>query len=161
MRKPLFVSVLVLVLALSFYGAQAGAQEPEVVWQGGQPFAYCPHCGKPMGPMGAWFGMGPGMMGPGMMGPGMMGPGMMGPWAMHHGYTPYGPGQAPLIKPLEEKDVKAMLESYIQTTRNPNLKLGKIKDKDAYFEAEILTKNNALVDTILVDKQTGWMRSMY
>ncbi|MFB0527682.1 MAG: hypothetical protein ACETVT_02250, partial [bacterium] len=122
MRKALFTSVLILVLALSFYGAQARAQEPEVVWRGGQPFAYCPHCGKPMGPMGAWFGMGPGMMGPGMMGPGMMGPGMMGPgmmgpgmmpWMMHHGYSPYRPGQAPLIKPLEEKDVKAMLESYI------------------------------------------------
>ena len=140
-EKTLFTAVLILVLALSFYGAQAGAQEPEVVWQGGQPFAYCPHCGKPMGPMGAWFGMGPGMM--------------------HHGYTPYGPGRQPLIEPLEEKDVKAMVESYIQATRNPNLKLGKIKDKDAYFEVEILTKNNALVDTILVDKQTGWMRSMY
>ena len=161
MRKPLFTSVLILVLALTLYGAQVGAQEPEVVWRGGQPIAHCPHCGKPIGPMGAWFGMGPGMMGPGMMGPGMMGPGMMGPGMMHHGYTPYGPGRAPLVKPLEEKDVKAMLESYIQATRNPNLKLGKIKDKDAYFEVEILTKNNALVDTILVDKQTGWMRSMY
>ncbi|MDH5174559.1 MAG: hypothetical protein OEW43_04800 [Elusimicrobiota bacterium] len=110
MRKPLFTAVLILVLAFILYGAQARAQEPEVVWRGGQPFAYCPHCGKPMGPMGAWFGMGPGMMGPGMM----------GPWMMHHGYTPYGPGQAPLVKPLEEKDVKAMLESYIQATRNPN-----------------------------------------
>lgn len=160
MRKVLFASVLILVLALSFYGALAGAQEPEVVWRGGQPFAYCPHCGKPMGPRGAWFGMGPGMMGPWMMGPEMM-PWAWGPRMMHHGYAPYGPGQAPLIKPLEEKDVKAMLENYIQATRNPNLKLGKIKDKDAYFEAEILTKNNALVDTIIVDKQTGWMRSMY
>jgi hypothetical protein len=93
------------------------------------------------------YGMGPGMMGRGM-GPGMMGPG-------------YGPQYQQESKPLAEKDVKAMLENYVQSTRNPNLKLGKITDKDHYFEAEILTKDNALVDKILVDKQTGWMRSIY
>lgn len=151
MKKALFTSVLILLLALTFYGAEARAQEPEVVWRGGQPIAHCPHCGKPMGPMGAWFGMGPGVMGRGVMGPMMMGA----------GYPSFGPGHAPLIKSLEEKDVKAMMESYIQATRNPNLKLGKIQDKDAYFEVEILTKNNALVDKIMVDKQTAWTRSMY
>jgi hypothetical protein len=85
-----------------------------------------------------------------------MGPGMMG-W----GYQGYGPQYQPLERPLTEKDVRAMVENYIQSTRNPNLKVGKITPKDAYFEAEIRTKDNALVDTILVDKQTGWMRSIY
>jgi len=155
MRKALFTPVLILLLALTFYGGEARAQEPEVVWRGGEPIAHCPHCGKPMGPMGVWFGMGPGTMAPGRM-PWMMGPRMMGA-----GYPSFGPGHQPIIKSLEEKDVKAMMENYIQTTRNPNLKLGKIKDKDVYFEAEILTKNNALVDTIIVDKQTGWTRSIY
>jgi len=155
MRKALFTSVLILVIALTFFGAEARAKEPEVVWRGEEPIAHCPYCGKPMSPMGVWFGMGPGMMAPGRMS-WMMGPRMMGP-----GHPAYGPGRAPLIKPLEEKDVKTILESYIQGTRNPNLKLGKIRDKDAYFEAQIVTKNNALVDTILVDKQTGWMRSIY
>jgi len=101
MRKALFTSVLILVLALTFYGGEARAQEPEVVWRGGQPIAHCPHCGKPMGPMGVWFGRGPGIMGRAMMGPTMM------------------------------------------------------------FEAEILTKNNVLVDKIMVDKQTAWTRSVY
>jgi hypothetical protein len=93
------------------------------------------------------YGMGPGMMGRGM-GPGMMGPG-------------YGPQYQQERKPLTEKDVKAMVENYVQSTRNPNLKPGKITDKDQYFEAEIVTKDNSLVDKILVDKQTGWMRSIY
>jgi len=93
------------------------------------------------------YGMGSGMMGRGM-GPGMMGQG-------------YGPQYQQELKPLTEKDVKAMLENYVQSTRNPNLKLGKIADKDQYFEAEIVTKDNSLVDKILVDKQTGWMRSIY
>ena len=44
---------------------------------------------------------------------------------------------------------------------NPNLKLGKIEEKDNGFEVDIVTKNNSLVDKILVDKNTGWMRSAY
>ena len=101
------------------------------------------------------------MMGPGYgMGPGMMGPGYQG-YGPRYG-SPSGPQQYQQPqKPLEEKDVKAMLENYVQSTRNPNLKVGKITAKDTYFEAEIRTKDNALVDTIIVDKNTGWMRSTY
>jgi hypothetical protein len=90
-----------------------------------------------------------------------MGPGMMGPG--YPGYGPYGYGpqyQYPQ-EPLKEKDVKAIVENYLQSTRNPNLKLGKIKEKDNYFEAEILTKDDSLVDKIIVDRFSGWMRSMY
>lgn len=132
------------------YGPGAGGYED---WN-------CPYCGQYMGPRGG-YGMGPGMMGRGYgMGPGMMGPGYgMGPGMMGPGYGPqYGP-QYGSQKPLEQKDVKAMLENYLQSTRNPNLKLGKITEKGQNFEAEIVTKDNSLVDKILVDKNTGWMRS--
>ncbi len=104
-------------------------------------------------------GMGPGMMGGGMMGSGQgsgMGGGMMG--GRGYGYDqPYAaPG-----KPLEMKDAKAMMENYVKSTRNPNLKLGKIKDKGDAFEAEVVTKSNALVDKIFIDKKTGRMSSAY
>jgi len=98
-------------------------------------------------PTGGKAHMGPGM-GPGMMGPGMMGPG-------------YGPQYQQPQRPLEEKDVKGILENYLRSTRNPNLKLGKVTEKDNYFEAEILTKDNSLADKIIVDKYSGWMRSIY
>ena len=62
---------------------------------------------------------------------------------------------------MEEKDARAILENYLTSMRNPNLKLGKISEKDYYFEAEILTNENSLVDKIIVDKFTGWMRSVY
>lgn len=123
-----------------------------------------------MGPgmMGGYgYGMGPGMMGPGMMGrgmgPGMMGPGYgMGPGMMCPGYGyGYGPQYQQSQKPLEEKEAKAILENYLRLTRNPNLNLGKIEDKGNVFEGEILAKNGALVDKILVDKYTGGMRSVY
>jgi len=69
--------------------------------------------------------------------------------------------QQQLQKPLEEKDARAILENYITNMKNPNLQLGKIKDAGTTFEAEILTKDNSLVDKIMVDKATGWMRSAY
>jgi hypothetical protein len=126
------------------YGSGMGPGMMGCGGYGGQQ--YCPYCGSYLG-QGGGYGMGPGMMGRGM-GPGMMGQG-------------YGPQYQQERKPLTEKDVKAMVENYVQSTRNPNLKLGKITDKDQYFEAEIVTKNDSLVDKILVDKQTGWMRSIY
>jgi hypothetical protein len=91
------------------------------------------------------------------MGPGMMGPGHM----MGRGYRGYGPRYQGLQEPLKEKDVKSMMEDYVQSTRNPNLKVGDIAGKEAYFEVEILTQDDSLVDKILVDKNTGWMRSLY
>jgi hypothetical protein len=109
-----------------------------------------------MGGQGKGYGMGPGMMGPGMRGWGM-GPGMMGPG---YGYG-YGPQYQQPQKPLEEKDAREILQNYLRTMRNPNLKLGKITEKGNYFEGEIVTKEGSLVDKILVDRSTGWMRSIY
>ncbi|MGD2125751.1 MAG: hypothetical protein PVG99_06695, partial [Desulfobacteraceae bacterium] len=149
---------------------------PEGEWN------YCPYCGSYVGPERG-YGMGPGMMGPGMMhhgrgmGPGMrgpgygMGPGMMGPGMMHPGYgmgpgmrgpgSGYGSQYQQPPRPLEEKDAQAILEDYLKSTRNPNLKVGKIEDKGPVFEAEIVTKEGSLVDKLAVDKNTGWMRSIY
>jgi Spy/CpxP family protein refolding chaperone len=131
--------------------------------------------------MGPSWGMGPGMMGswdygggrsyrmgPGMMGPGYeMGPGMMGPDLRGRGMEPTrrgpGYGRQPLQerRQLEEKDARSIVENYIRSMRNPNLELGKIKDAGNVFEAEIVTKDKSLVDKVLVDKNTGWMRSAY
>jgi len=174
MRRALFISVLsLLVLVFVFYGPEARAQMgpgygmgPGMMGGGGNGGWYCPYCGEYLGPRGG-YGMGPGMMGPGYgMGPGMMGrgmgPGMMGPGMIGPGYGgQYGPQYQQPQKAMEEKDARAILENYLTSMRNPNLKLGKIMEKDYYFEAEILTKENSLVDKILVDKFTGWMRSVY
>ena len=83
------------------------------------------------------------------------GPGMMNHWC---GSEPQYQGPD---KPLEASNVKSMLNDYLKSTGNPNLKLGEISDKESVFEAEILTKGGSLVDKIVVDKSTGWMRSVY
>ena len=89
-----------------------------------------------------------------------MGSGQMGP-----GYqsSPQYPNnqQQQLQKPIDKAQAEAMLENYLRSTSNPNLKLGKITDQGNSFEADIVTRDNSFVDKILVDKDTGAMRSVY
>jgi hypothetical protein len=107
------------------------------------------------------WGMGPGMMGGGYGYGYGMGPGMMG------GY--YGSGKdrgfvrqfRSTGKPIGVKEAEAMMKDYLKSSRNPNLKLGKIKDVGGAFEAEILTKKNDLVDRVQIDKATGYIKSAY
>lgn len=109
----------------------------------GNPY-YGWHQGWHMGPMpGQGQGMGPGMMGPGYgMGQGM-GPGMM----------------QPLRQDLSAADVKHMLEHRLAWNGNPNVKLGKVEEKDAdTVVAEIVTQDGSLVQIFEVDRHTGWMR---
>ena len=126
----------------------------------------CPNYGHHMG---RWKGysMGPGMMGRGSgTSPGMMGPGYgMGP-CYGRGTGSMGrspeqgkirPGSGRVETPLNEEGARTVVENYLQSTRNPNLKLGNIIEQDDAFEAEIVTKDGSLVDKLLVDKSSGWM----
>ena len=165
-RTLLILSVFALLMVSVESSAQMGpgmmgprgGYGPGPGWQQDYDDWYCPYCGRPYGGRG----MGPGMMGRGM-GPGMMGPRGgygMGPGMMGPGYG-WGPQYQQPPRPLDKEEVRSMLDYYLKSSRNPNLKLGKIEDKGAYFEAEVLTRNDALVDKVLVDKNTGWMRSLY
>jgi hypothetical protein len=184
LKMKKIIPFLALVLGLTLYPIEGRAQMgpgygmgPGMMGGWGYGGWYCPYRGQYSGPGGGYggYGMGPGMMGPSYgygygMGPGMMGgPGYggygMGPWMMHpygmgYGYG-YGPQYRQREKPLTEDDAKEMVENYLKNTRNLNLKLGKVTEKGAYYEADIVTKDNSLVDKILVDKYTGWMRSAY
>jgi hypothetical protein len=132
------------------------------------------------------YGMGPWMMGRGYggygMGPWMMGRGYggygMGPWMMDRGYGGYGmtgpgygygygpeygygPQSQRFSKPLDKDQAKKEVENYLASTRNPNLKVGKVEEKGKDYEVTIETKEGSLVDKILVSKDMGWMRSAY
>ena len=146
------------ILAAGFVLIAAGAVQA-------QPYGY-----GMMGPgYGGGYGQGYGMMGgygPGyMMGPGMMGYGRgYGPgWMMRGGYGPgmmgYGPGyygnQGNLN--LTTDQVKAYLERMI---RNPNLKVGDVKEKDAdTIVADIVTKDkNDLVQRLDFNRHNGFVQ---
>ena len=172
MRKSIVIGLAVVVAVMLGLGSlYAQPMGPGMMGQGGgrapgygppqQGGWNSPYCGRWQG---GGYGMGPGMMGPGYgMGPGMMGPGYgyhMGQGMMGPGYG-YGPQYQQPQKPLEKSDVETMVKNYLASVRNPNLKLGKIEEKDGVFEADIVTKDNSLVNKVLVDKNTGWMRSAY
>jgi hypothetical protein len=188
MKKIILVLFAVVFIGVAFYSVEGNAQMNQGYGPGygvgpgmmGPGYGY----GYGMGPgmmgqgYGPGYGMGPGMMGPGYgygygMGPGMMGqgygpgygmgPGMMGPgYGYGRQYGPqYGRQYQQLQKPLDRNQAKQEVENYLSSMRNPNLKLGKIEEKGNGYQINIETKDGSLVDKILVDKNTGWMRSAY
>ena len=64
-------------------------------------------------------------------------------------------------KYLNRKSAEKIFEDYLISKDNPNLKLGKIKDEGSFFEADLLTNDNSLVDKLMVNKDTGRMRIAY
>lgn len=138
----------------------------EVVSKGGYN-ARCPFCGAPLGE--SMYGMG--MMSSGMrqsmMGPGMAGGGMLSGRRGMMG-SRYSSSQGPMMggyqrvsRSLTQKEATSLVSQYLASLNNPNLKLGTVKDKGTVFEAEITTKDNSLVDKIIVEKATGAIYSAY
>jgi hypothetical protein len=84
-----------------------------------------------------------------------MGPGMMGQGYEEEPHYYQNP------KYLDRNGAERIFEDYLKSRHNPNLKLGKIKDEGSSFEAELITKDNSLVDKLTVDKNTGRMRTAY
>jgi hypothetical protein len=123
----------------------------------GQGYGGCPYDGMGMGMM-----MGPGMMGydmgPQGMGRGRMGPSMMDRSTM--GPRGMGPGMMrPLRQDLSTDDVRHMMEHQLAWQGTPNLKLGKVEEKDDdTVVAEIVTKDGSLVQRLEVDRHTGRMQ---
>ena len=188
MKRMIFTATL--ALALLVYGGVALAQQ-QGGFQGQGPQGqgwFCPWCGQQYGQgqgmmprggpgMGSGYqghGMGPGMMqgyqgrgmGPGMMGPGMMhgrqgrgmGPGMR---QERWGRGQYGPDRQPQqqMGPLQKNAARNLAENYV--AGNPNLNIGDIKEKNDVFVATVMTQDGSLVEKLLIDKETGWMKKEY
>jgi hypothetical protein len=140
MKRGLFATAIAIMM---------GFASTSLLAQGGPGYGY-----------GGW-GMGGGMMGGyggygGGYGPGWgMGPGMMG------GYGGYGPGygpqyQQPYGRVVNKAQATEIMNNYLSSLRNPNLKLGRVEEKGNDFEANVLTrKGDDIVNKIFVDRQTG------
>ena len=63
--------------------------------------------------------------------------------------------------PMGKSEARGILENYIRSTHNPNLKVGDIEDMGPDFKAEIITKEGSLVDKIAVHKNNSSIRSLY
>ena len=62
---------------------------------------------------------------------------------------------------LTEKEAEELI-AYRVTRSNPNLKVGKVKSTEDGFEVQVVTKKGeALVDRLLVEKDTGRVYRIY
>lgn len=71
---------------------------------------------------------------------------------------PYGAHR--IIRTQEE--ARLLLEKFFSSNGNiKNIRIGRIKEKPHFYEAEILNNQNILIDLIIIDKRTGRLRSVY
>ncbi len=73
----------------------------------------------------------------------------------HGGYC----HQRQLKQPLSEQEARRLIENY--AAGNPNLKVGDITESDDLFVGNIVTRDGSLVEKLVINKQTGWMRVKY
>ncbi len=142
MKKTTLIG-LVLVLAL-FVGLSSLHAQQSVAPQGGW---YCP-----------WMGQG-----------GATAQGWHCPWMGQGASTGQGGWFCPMTawgcaahfnqgQPLTKEQAKLLLQDYLQYGNSPNLKIGDLNEKGTVFEAEILTKEGTVVDSLQIDKNTHLFR---
>jgi hypothetical protein len=60
---------------------------------------------------------------------------------------------------MSKFEAQLALRNY--ATRNPELQVGTVRDKGDAFEADVIGKDKSLVGRVIVEKDTGWIRSTY
>lgn len=66
-----------------------------------------------------------------------------------------------LEEPVTMDQARYLVENYIYLLGNSDLKPGKIIEKDNEFDAEIITKDGSSLGMLVIDKQTGVIKSPY
>ena len=96
--------------------------------------------------------------------------GGFGPWGRMMDHTSPGPGGSGGWHnmgfsvsglTLTKEQAAQIAQTHLRAFGNPNLKLGEVIEFEPYYEALIVTKDGSLVEKLLVDKRTGWLRSVY
>ncbi|MFO7965942.1 MAG: hypothetical protein R6U50_18590 [Desulfobacterales bacterium] len=154
MKKVFFVlAAAILIFGMSgpamSQDAQNGTQAKDSNGSAQTEGWFCPWCGSPMGERG---------MGPGMMhGRDMKQRGGY----YHHGWSRGTCPRAQMkrMKPMTEADIRGLMENYV--AGNPNLKVGEITEKEDTYVAEVVTRDDSLVEKIIVDKNTGYMKRSF
>jgi hypothetical protein len=62
---------------------------------------------------------------------------------------------------LTKEQAAQIAQAHVRALGNPNLKLGDLVEFEPYYEVPIVTIDGSLVENLLVDKRTGWLRSVY
>lgn len=59
---------------------------------------------------------------------------------------------------MTEDDAQRIMREYFP---NKDYKIGKVKKKKFYFEADITDKHGRMIDRVIIDERTGRIRSVY
>ncbi len=149
-RAIVFTMALILLCAWPVFAQSQQQQQPQRPQtqrpESGQGW-FCPWCGGPSG-----YSDGQEMM---------HGRGGMRGQGMHHGWSR---GQCPMgqteaMQPMSKEDARQLMQQYVAA--NPNLKIGEITEKEEVYTGEIVTKDDSLVEKVVLDKKTGWMKRTY
>jgi hypothetical protein len=136
-KGRIFIEAVIMVTAALFGAGSVSAQGPGYSSRGSGFPGWQGGMGrmsfgiKDNGPLAGWISDG------GMMRPGYQEPG----------------------RAMTKFEARLALRNYV--TRDPNVQLGSIRDKGDSFEADVIGKDRALVGRVVVDKDTGWIRSIY
>jgi hypothetical protein len=108
-------------------------------------------------PCGSWWEPGAHPCGPAYgYGPGYWGPGYGCGYGYGYGWWGYGPDRSAFGSTLSRGEAKKLVQWFIRC--NPNLEVGDITKVEDGFEVQVVTrKGKSLVDTLLVEEETGWI----
>ena len=90
-----------------------------------------------------------------MMG-GMSGQGMMGGQAGQA-----AAGSTPISNPRTKDQARQRAVDYLKSAGNPHLKVGDVNETIASFEIQVVTKDGALANWIIIDKKSGKLKLYY
>lgn len=58
---------------------------------------------------------------------------------------------------MTAREARRLVQEYFA---NENVKVGKVTDRQYFFEVDINDKYNSVIDVVIVDKRTGRIRSI-
>jgi len=82
--------------------------------------------------------------------------GEMRPRAFPYGESRGGYGERKAVSSGDE--ARRMIRDYFS---GRDVKIGDVRERDLFFEADIRDRHGALVDKVIIDKRTGRIRSTY
>jgi hypothetical protein len=59
---------------------------------------------------------------------------------------------------MTEDEARMIMKEYFP---DKDYKIGKLKNKDFYFEADVTDKHGRVIDRVIIDKRSGRIRSVY
>ncbi|HID74967.1 MAG TPA: hypothetical protein EYP56_03115 [Planctomycetaceae bacterium] len=67
----------------------------------------------------------------------------------------------PTFNPRTEEQARRRAEEHLERLGNPNLKIGEVNHTVASFEVQVVTQDGSLVNWLIIDKQSGRIRTLY